>query len=348
MTVELTNYDAAIKALTLAHRIDEVKHIRDEYVAMQVYARQAKDSRLIDRATDIRIRAEIRAGELLARREKAKRGPNKKGKPQKSQRGTSDVQTLSELKISKMQSSRWQKLAALPVEEQEAKISRAKKIAHAVTEGDRKILQAAKAEDQEKKRRHREAKVKELAAATVAASKALGHKVYGVLYADPPWRFEVYDVDSGSDRNADNHYPTMLTADIAAIKVPAAKDAVLFLWATSAMLPDALSVMQAWGFTYKASCIWNKDKTGKGYWFRTKHELLLVGVRGKIPAPSPGTQWDSVIDAPRGKHSEKPIVFAGMIEQLFPNLPKLEMFAREARPEWDVWGNEVPLLEAAE
>ena len=200
------------------------------------------------------------------------------------------ISTLKDLDIAENQSSRWEIFAAMSPDEQEAKIIRAKKIAAAVTEGDKEVLQAAKAEAQEKKRRHREAKEKELGAATRAASKALGAKLYNVIYADPPWRFEVYDIDSGSDRNADNHYPTMLTADIAALKVPAAKDAVLFLWATSAMLPDALSVMQAWGFTYKASCIWNKDKIGKGYWFRTKHELLLTGVRGRIPAPSPGTQ----------------------------------------------------------
>jgi hypothetical protein len=88
-----------------------------------------------------------------------------------------------------------------------------------VTEGDRKVLQEAKAENQEKKRRRREAKVRELAAATLAASQALGNELYNVIYADPPWRFEVYDIDSGSDRNADNHYPTMETPDIAALNV---------------------------------------------------------------------------------------------------------------------------------
>ena len=140
----------------------------------------------------------------------------------------------------------------MPAQEQEAKIARAKKIAHAVTEGDREVLRRPR--PRIRKRSGGIARPRKSACrGDAAASKALGGKLYNVIYADPPWRFEVYDMDSGSDRNADNHYPTMLTADIAALKVPAAKDAVLFLWSTSAMLPDALSVMQAWGFTYKAS-----------------------------------------------------------------------------------------------
>jgi N6-adenosine-specific RNA methylase IME4 len=347
--VALMRYDAARHALAEAHHVDEVKDIRDKAVAMQAYAKQAKDTELIDHATDIRVRAEIRVGELLSEMEKAKRGPDKEGKPQRSQRATSDAATLADLGVTKTQSSRWQKLAALSADEQESKIARAKKIAVAVTEGDREVLQAAKAEGQQIKRDRREARERELAAATVAASQALGSKLYGVIYADPPWRFEAYSEDSGNDRIPGNHYPTMLTKDIAAVRVPAAKDAALFLWATAAMLTDALEVMTAWGFGYKAHAVWNKDKIGLGYWFRSKHELLLVGVRGDIPAPANGTQWPSVIDAPRGEHSEKPTNFAKMIEELFPNLPKLEMFARVARPGWDAWGNEAPqVLEAAQ
>src|SRR4029453_16730776 len=105
----------------------------------------------------------------------------------------------------------------------------------------------------------------------------------------------------------------------------------LFLWTTNPKLKDALKVMAAWGFTYKTNVAWVKPKTGTGYWVRGKHELLLIGTRGHIPAPAPGTQWPSVIGAPTRGHSVKPEEIYRMIEDYFPNLPKLEMFAREAR-----------------
>jgi len=184
---------------------------------------------------------------------------------------------------------------------------------------------------------------RELAAATEVASRELGKKLYGVLYADPPWKFEAYSSATGLDRAPEAHYPTMETEAIAAFAVPAAPDCVLFLWATAAHLSDALEVMERWGFRYKTHIVWKKDKASLGYWFRTMHELLLVGTRGDIPAPAPGGRnFLSVVEAPRGRHSEKPGCFAKMIEALFPNVPKIEMFARKARPGWDCWGNEVP------
>jgi N6-adenosine-specific RNA methylase IME4 len=108
------------------------------------------------------------------------------------------------------------------------------------------------------------------------------------------------------------------------------------------MLPQALDVMTNWGFTYKTSFVWSKDRIGTGYWNRNKHEYLLVGTRGKIPAPAPGTQWDSVIEAPNGKHSEKPEASLKMVEAYFPSLPKIELNRRGSpREGWDAWGNEV-------
>lgn len=164
---------------------------------------------------------------------------------------------------------------------------------------------------------------------------------YGVIYADPPWRFEPFSRETGMDRAADNHYPTMTLEDIKALPVPAADDCVLFLWATVPMLPQALEVMVAWDFAYRSHFIWEKGELGTGYWNRNCHEVLLVGTRGDIPAPGPGSQYASIIEAGAGEHSAKPFAFREAIEDMFPTLPRLEMFARESWDGWDSWGNEV-------
>lgn len=204
----------------------------------------------------------------------------------------------------------------------------------------REIVKEKRAEAQAEKKHRRDEREQELAANIVA----LPQKRYGVIYADPEWRFETYSRESGMDRAADNHYPTSPTDDICARPVAniTAKDCVLFLCATAPMLPDALRVMSAWGFTYKSHLIWRKPHVGTGYWFRNGHELLLVGTRGNIPAPAPGTQFDSVINAPTREHSAKPDRFYEIIESYFPNLPKIELNARQRREGWDAWGLEVP------
>lgn len=187
------------------------------------------------------------------------------------------------------------------------------------------------------KRERRAARERELG----QQQRALPDKRYGVIYADPPWRFTPYSEETGMDRAADNHYPTMDIAAIEALTPPAADDAVLFLWATAPMLPEALAVMKAWRFTYKSHFVWVKDKAGTGYWTANMHELLLVGTRGSIPAPAPGEQYESAIGARRGQHSAKPFAFREIIEEMFPTLPRIELFARERFAGWDAWGNEV-------
>lgn len=174
-----------------------------------------------------------------------------------------------------------------------------------------------------------------------ARQRAMPMLLYGVIYGDPPWRFEPFSRDTGLDRAADNHYPTMELGDIKALQVPAAPDCVLFLWATVPMLPQALEVMSAWGFVYRSHFAWIRAKIGTGYWTRNAHELLLIGTRGNIPAPAMGEQYASVITAPATAHSAKPFCFREMIEEMFPNLPRIELFARERFVGWDSWGNEV-------
>lgn len=180
---------------------------------------------------------------------------------------------------------------------------------------------------------------------------ALPEKRYGVIVADPEWRFEPYSRETGMDRAADNHYPTSATEIIAERDVPsiAADDCVLFLWATVPMLFEAGDVMKAWGFEYKSHAVWDKVHIGTGYWFRNRHEILLVGTKGDIPAPAMGEQFASVLTIARKEHSAKPEQFLEMIEHYFPNVPKIELNRRgPPRLGWDAWGLEAEALAAAE
>ena len=227
-----------------------------------------------------------------------------------------------------------------------------------VARGEKEILAAAREIRAEHTQEKKAARAKR-EAALGAKQCALPSKKYGVIYGDPEWRFEPWSRETGMDRAADNHYPTSVTEAIAARDVPSisADDCVLFLWGTVPMLPHALCVMEAWGFEYKSSFVWVKARTGSargtGYWNHNEHELLLVGTRGNVPAPAPGTQWSSVINAPVGKHSAKPERSLEMVEAYFSSLPKIELNRRDpARPGWDAWGNEAEappaICEAAE
>jgi N6-adenosine-specific RNA methylase IME4/ParB-like chromosome segregation protein Spo0J len=203
------------------------------------------------------------------------------------------------------------------------------------------ILSAAKDIRTERAKVKHKQRLDKIVELTEAEGSLPDDMLFPVLYADPPWRFEPYSRTTGMDRAADNHYPTMTVDMIMQLEPPCLDDAVLFLWATAPMLPQALDVMAAWGFAYKSQIIWGKDRIGTGYWARNKHELLLIGSRGSIPAPLPGTQPDSLVMAAVSEHSRKPEAFRDIIEKMFPGIPKLEMFSRSTREGWHAWGKEV-------
>ena len=162
-------------------------------------------------------------------------------------------------------------------------------------------------------------------------------KKYRVIYADPPWSYNDKQ-DTEKLGGAVKHYPTMPLEDICALSVPAEKDAVLFLWTTSPMLEDAFKVINAWGFKYKSSFIWDKISHAMGHYNSVRHEFLLVCVKGNC-TPDVAKLYDSVVSIKRTEHSRKPEEFRQMIDALYPVGDRLEMFAREAVEGWDVWGN---------
>lgn len=162
---------------------------------------------------------------------------------------------------------------------------------------------------------------------------------YPLIYADPPWRYEHAESES---RAIENQYPTMTLDDICALPLGdiTTDDAILFMWATSPKLDEGMRVVREWGFTYRTCMVWDKEKIGMGYYARQQHELLLIATKGSIPVPPPAARPGSVVRIARGEHSAKPHEFYELIERMYPELPKLEMFCRSPRAGWSVWGNQ--------
>lgn len=220
-------------------------------------------------------------------------------------------------------------IATLPPTEQEEIVAR----------GEVEILRKAKEIRARKNDRRREERLGKLRQIETGNDTLDTSRRYPVIYADPPWRYEYAETEN---RAIENQYPTMDADAIAALPVVdlANDDAILFLWATSPKLAEAMQVIEGWGFAYRTCMVWVKDRVGMGYYARQRHELLLIATRGSIPAPAPADRPDSVIEAPRGEHSAKPARVYEMIEAMYPGLARIELFARSAHPGWDRWGNQ--------
>ena len=166
---------------------------------------------------------------------------------------------------------------------------------------------------------------------------------YGVILADPPWTFRNYS-PKGEDRNANQHYDVMTLGEIMTYRLPyMRRNCALFLWATDPLLPEALQVMRAWGFTYSTVAFhWIKQTksgepfVGLGYWTRANPEICLFGTRGRPSRKSRTVR--RALFAPRRAHSQKPDEVYGAIEQLLDG-PYIELFARQRRSGWDASGD---------
>lgn len=165
-----------------------------------------------------------------------------------------------------------------------------------------------------------------------------------VIIADPPWPHA-----NGSRTNSGKSpkYPLMNLREIAALGPAvidlAGENAVLYLWATSPHLPGAIDTVQAWGFAYRSFHVWSKDRVACGFWSRSNAELCIIAERGRPSAPPASLLLTSVIKgAPEADgHSTKPSVIHELVERLWPEANKIELFARRRRAGWRVVGSDL-------
>lgn len=185
----------------------------------------------------------------------------------------------------------------------------------------------------------------------------LPDRKFDIIYADPPWDYngKMQFDNSGKAENfnvkkkifissANFKYPTLKTIDM--MKIPiheiAKDDCLLFMWATSPHLEQAIELGNAWGFEYRTvAFIWDKMNHNPGKYTLSNCELCLVFKRGRIPTPRGARNVQQLVRSPRGKHSEKPWEVLDGIQRMFPTQEKIELFARKKPNGWSVWGLDV-------
>jgi len=174
-------------------------------------------------------------------------------------------------------------------------------------------------------------------------------KKYNIIYADPPWTYKVWS-KKGEGRTAQSHYNCMTKEQIQQLPVEdiCAKDCVLFLWVTYPCLEEGLELIKKWGFIYK-TCAFSWIKLNKkkdtpfvdmGYYTRANNEICLLATKGK-PLKRVNKNVKQIVLSKIRQHSRKPDEVRTRIVDLFGDLPRIELFARQKAEGWDVWGNEV-------
>jgi N6-adenosine-specific RNA methylase IME4 len=171
---------------------------------------------------------------------------------------------------------------------------------------------------------------------------------FGTVLADPPWRFMNRTGKVAPEHKRLSRYDTMDAKEIAALPVGdrMADKSHCYLWVPNALLADGLTVLEEWGFTYKANIVWAKrrkdggpDGRGVGFYFRNVTELILFGVKGSLRTGPKARSMVNMIETRKRENSRKPDEQYEMIEAVSPG-PYLELFARYPREGWHVWGNE--------
>ena len=174
----------------------------------------------------------------------------------------------------------------------------------------------------------------------------LPDKKYNIIYVDPPWEYPDQDKRLGGSHGqhgialgVGTYYKTMTLDELSQMEIPSNKDCWIFMWATATKLPDAINLIDRWGFTYWTCAVWDKVHLGLGWFFRVQHEILIVGKKGHPKCPVVKNR--SIFVEKRTTHSKKPICVRIWIDKAFPSAMKLELFARQRYAGWDTWGDEV-------
>lgn len=318
----LAKLEGARELLAAAQSLDEVRAVRDGAEAVRMLCGKARLSLEVqNEAAEVKLRAERRAGEMLAVAEIRDGRPN----------GDS-VSPLQALGVARHESSRWQRIASIPEPDFDAHVAEAHRDRRELTT--LATLRLAKhltaSDPQVRPPLH-------IVPSGESGLRGLDGTFAGIV-ADPPWQYD----NKAARAAAAGHYPTLTVEQICDLDVAdhATENAHLYLWTTTSFLPDAFRVLAAWGFTYKTNLVWVKPQLGIGNYFRVSHEHCLFGVRGKLTTSS--NNIPSWFSARRGQHSRKPDRLTEIVEASTPG-PWLEMFYRQGlllRPGWTYWGNE--------
>ena len=311
-------YSLSVKAQSF----DELKEIRDQAEAARHYVKAAKlTTAMANRCAEIRIRAERKAGQMLRSAQL-----DKGGRPSENRSHDVTGFRLSDLDISKMQSSRWQKIANIPED----------------------VIEQYFAEPENEER--------EVTAVGLAQFAARLNKPDGVdepipprdgkyrcIVIDPPWDIKKIEREERPNQGVSLDYPTMSLDEIAdeslvPLRTHADDDCHLYLWVTHKYLPAGLDLMEAWGFRYQCLMTWRKNVgiTPFSWMYDTEH--VIFGRKGNLPLTQLGLRLS--FDAATQGHSVKPEVFYDRVREASPG-PRIDMFARTERDGFEVWGNEV-------
>jgi N6-adenosine-specific RNA methylase IME4 len=276
---------------------------------------------VINRACALKLEAERKAGEILA-------GMEMHGRPKKG----SNAQPLSDIGITKTQSSRWQRAAKVPEDAFREYIESADVTEREITtSGLLKLANIHAPKNGAKPADRTDGICTDLMELVESGQK------FGTVYADPPWRYN----NQGTRASTDNHYDGDMSVDeICAMPIAdlCAEKCHLHLWTTNAFLFECQKIFNAWGFEFKSSFVWVKPSFGIGNYWRNSHEIMLTAIKGGQTALSRSEK--SWIECKRGAHSAKPEIVRHSIERLSPG-PFLELFGRSPRTGWTVFGNQI-------